>query len=202
MRQVCAILPAALFAISFGAVPARGGPSVTLILQFDEAYSTDSLNAMKHEVASIVGRSGVRFDWKMINDVRPSDSFENLVVVHFHGACLMEQTASLPDERGYYAFTHTSNGSVLPFSEVECDKIRSSIRPAMTSQQWQRGNAVFGRALGRVVAHELFHMLAKTESHAHSGVTKTSLTPEQLISENLPMAAPDLDRLRRQKNRP
>ena len=72
----------------------------------------------------------------------------------------MQPVPYLMDERGYYAFTHVSDGNVLPFSEVECDKIASSIRPEMSKSQWHDRDSVLGRAMGRVLAHELYHMLA------------------------------------------
>jgi hypothetical protein len=187
MRPVCATLLAALCA--------HAAPAVTLVLQFDAAYSTQSLAAMKREVASIVGESGIKVDWRLLADVR-SESFENLVVVHFRGACVMQPRDFMRDERGYYAFTYVSDGDVLPFSEVECDKVANSIRPQMSQLQWRHRDSVLGRALGRVLAHELFHMLAKSEHHAGEGVTRSSLSPAQLVADRLRMDRADLEILK------
>ncbi len=189
MRLVCAALLATLTVYA--------APAVTLVLQFDDAYSAQSLDAMKREVASIVGESGIKVDWRLRQDVQVSDSFEKMVVVRFRGACAMEQIPQYPDERGYYAFTHVSDGEVLPFSEVECDKVSSSIRPAMSQSQWQQRDSVFGRALGRVLAHELFHMLAKSERHAGEGVTRSALSPAQLVAGRLRMSREDREALKR-----
>jgi hypothetical protein len=194
MRLVCATLLAVFCA------PAS---AVTLVLQFDHAYSTRSLDVMEREVASIVSESGIKVDWRMLSDLQSSDSFESLVVVRFKGACNMEPAPPPPlgDERGYYAFTYISDGAVLPFSEVECDKINKSIRPAMSKRQWQERDTILGRALGRVLAHELFHMLAKTQHHAGEGVTKSALSAAQLISDKLGMAPQDLEALKRKDAR-
>ena len=191
MRLVCATL-LAIFCVP---APVKAASAVTLVLQFDDAYSIKSLNAMKREVNSIVGESGITVDWRLIADVRSSESFESLVVVRFRGACIMQPVPYLMDERGYYAFTHISDGNVLPFSEVECDKVTSSIRPAMSKNQWRERDSILGRALGRVLAHELFHMLTKTQHHADEGVTKSSLSPAQLIADRLSMTPADLKKL-------
>jgi hypothetical protein len=193
MRPVCATL----LAIFCARAPVMAAPPVTLVLQFDQAYSPESLAVMEREVASIVGESGIKVDWRLLTDLQPTDSFETLVVVHFHGACNMEPASSSIDERSYYGFTYISDGSVLPFSEVECDKISNSIRPAMSKQQFRERDSLFGRALGRVLAHELFHMLTKTQHHADEGVTKSSLSAAQLISDKLSMAPADLEKLKR-----
>jgi hypothetical protein len=199
MRLVCATL-LAIFCVP---PPATAASAVTLVLQFDHAYSTRSLDAMEREVASIVSESGIKVDWRLLADVHSSDSFESLVVVRFKGACNMEPAPPPPlgDERGYYAFTYVSDGLVLPFSEVECDKISKSIRPAMSREQWRERDSMLGRALGRVLAHELFHMLAKTQHHAGEGVTRSALSPAQLISDRLTMAPADLEALKRMDDR-
>lgn len=194
MRPVCATL-LAIFCVP---APVMAASAVTLVLQFDHAYSTRSLDVMEREVASIVRESGIKVDWRLLADLHSSDSFEKLVVVHFHGACNMEPAPPLGDERGYYGFTYISDGIVLPFSEVECDKISNSIRPAMSKRQWRERDSILGRALGRVLAHELFHMLAKSPHHAGEGVTKSALSAAQLISDKLSMAPADLEKLGRQ----
>jgi hypothetical protein len=193
MRPVCAIL----LAIFCAPAHVKADSPVTLVLQFDQPYSTESLAVMEREVASIVSESGIRVDWRLLTDLHSSDSFETLVVVHFHGACNMEPASSSIDQRTYYGFTYISDGSVLPFSEVECDKISNSIRPAISKQQWRERDSLLGRALGRVLAHELFHMLAKTQHHADEGVTKSSLSAAQLISDKLSMTPADLEKLKR-----
>jgi hypothetical protein len=150
---------------------------------------------MKRELAAIVADSGIRVDWRMLADVQPAETFESLVVVRFHGACLLRPDPALMDERGYYAFTHVSDSGVQPFSEVECGKVASSIRPALSKAQWRQPDSIFGRALGRVLAHELYHMLAKSDAHATNGVTRSALTPAQLIAGKLKMTRADLEKL-------
>jgi hypothetical protein len=190
MRLVCAAL-LAIFCV-------RAAPAVTLVLQFDEAYSTRSLAAMKREVASIVGESGIKLDWRFLADVHSAETFESLVVIRFRGACIMQPRDYMRDERGYYAFSYVSDGDVLPFSEVECDKVASSIRPELSSEQWKDRDSILGRALGRVLAHELFHMLAKSPHHSTAGVTKFALSPAQLVADRLPMTPADLRKLKSQ----
>jgi hypothetical protein len=192
MRPVCATFLAILCA------PAHvlAASAVTLVLQFDQAYSEQSLAVMEREVASIVSDSGIKVEWRLRQDVRSSESFESVVVVHFRGACSMDPPPPLGDERGYYAFTYISDGIVLPFSEVECGKIGTSIRSVMSRRQWLERDTILGRAMGRVLAHELFHMVTRTQHHAVEGVTKSELSPAQLVSGKLSMARADLRKLR------
>ena len=78
--------------------------------------------------------------------------------------------------------TQVGQGRVLPFSEVECDHIRKALaymRPG--SNQLERQNAL-GLALGRVVAHELYHILTRTTTHATAGLAKASQSLRDLVA--------------------
>jgi hypothetical protein len=184
MRPVIATFLIAVFAgIACGAANS-GSSNLTVILQFDGRHSDASIAEMKRESENIMRESGLRLRWRLREEVT-DESFPDLVVVRFHGKCLMEPTPFLYDERGPLAFTHTDGTVILPYSEVECDKVRSSIRPAMFGGDYARGDLLMGRALGRVLAHELYHIMSKTSGHAAEGVARRALTGAQLISERL-----------------
>jgi hypothetical protein len=97
----------------------------------------------------------------------------------------MDSFPALLDERGPLAFTFTTDGRILPFGEVKCDRLRDSIKTAMSGADYKQGNQLLGRAMGRVLAHELYHMLAQSKGHAKGGVARESLSARQLIAEQL-----------------
>jgi hypothetical protein len=107
----------------------------------------------------------------------------------------MEPVPYLYDERGPLAFTYSTDGAVLPFGEIECDRVRSSLRTAMWGGDYKRSDKLLGRALARVLAHELYHMLAKTHSHAGEGIAEKALSGAQLISERLQLNQAELNKM-------
>jgi hypothetical protein len=92
--------------------------------------------------------------------------------------------------------TWTTDGRVLPFGEVDCQKVIKSARSAMWGGDLARSDTFYGRALGRVVAHELVHMLTKTGDHAKNGVQREALSPRDLTGASLVLSHNDLDRLK------
>ena len=80
------------------------------------------------------------------------------------------------------ASTHLSNGQIIPFAGVECDHGRSSLRSAH-AQPGNIGDLLFGRALGRVLTHGLHHIIDRTRTHTHHGITRKSLSPRDLIAD-------------------
>ena len=178
----------------FAASPTRLS-TVTLVLDFKGPHSDPSIEVMKKELGKILGATGVRFEWRSLEEASSSTS-ENLVVVRFNGRCILEPDPLTYDERGPLAFTHTVDGSVLPFSEVACDTVTNSLRSAILGGNYKRADLLMGRALGRVVAHELVHILTNSGAHAHEGVQNSGLSGTQLIGEQLTLTEADLRRVK------
>ncbi|MDQ6699902.1 MAG: hypothetical protein M3Z36_06930, partial [Acidobacteriota bacterium] len=133
--------------------------------------------------------------WRLLDEPRGNESFADLVVVRFKGAC-ETAAASYYSELGPYgegaalALTRISDGHVLPFSEVRCDQIRHYIGPQ---------DGVLGRAMGRVVAHELYHIFAGTAKHGSDGVAKSFHTRKELVGEDFAFHPKDSAKLREWK---
>jgi hypothetical protein len=197
---VCAIAAVCCVAALAGNFPMDVAPShttlpdVTVILDIKGPFSPAALGEMRQEAARIIGVSGIQLDWRMRAEVYGRD-FRDLVVMTFRGSCTMDAPLDY-DETGPYAFTRVADGVVQPFGEVDCDHVAASVRNALSGAEHARSDLLIGRALGRVVAHELVHMLTKSGEHARDGVQKSSLSSRQLIGDSLMLSAGDISRLR------
>jgi hypothetical protein len=174
---------------------------VTVIVDLKGPYSQTAIAEMQREASQIIRTSGLQLDWRRRSDASTA-VFNDLVVMTFKGSCTFDPAPPIYDELGPYAITRTANGEVQPFGEVDCDRVVNSVRGAMFGNDFARGEMLIGRALGRVVAHELVHMLTKSGQHAHEGVQKAALSGRQLIAASLPLSAFDVERLRADRRRP
>jgi hypothetical protein len=168
---------------------------VTIVLDFQGPRSERSVQEMKHEFEGIMKGSGLAFEWRLRDEANQVTA-NHLVLVRFKGKCILEPVGYLYDERGPLAFTYSTDGVVQPYSEVACDKVASSVRSAMFGGDFAIADELLGRALGRVLAHELVHMLSKSGVHARSGVEKAALSGKLLIAPDLRLDAADLEKLR------
>jgi hypothetical protein len=171
--------------------------SLTVVFQFDSPHSEKAFEEMKQELGSILKDSAIKVEWRDRDHVSSSESFANLVVVKFRGACKMDPAADHDAEAGPLAFTYRSDGAILPFSEVACDRVRSSLRSAMSGGDYARSDVVFGRAMARVLAHEIYHILAGTESHTAKGVAQRALSGSELIGDQLELSQDELNSMHR-----
>src|SRR5262249_50733379 len=112
------------------------------------------------------------------------------------GRCVLEPDPILFDERGPFAFAYSTDGEMLPFTDVDCNKIVASVHPALGGDAFGRLDYLIGRALGRVVAHEVVHILTKSASHARSGLARPALSAKELIGAPLRLSRADVEKLR------
>jgi hypothetical protein len=151
---------------------------VTVVLQFEDRYSAISIGEMKREAQALVRACGVELTWRRMDELSSSEAFPRMVVVKLRGVCKMGPPAPpLSSESGPLGSTYILGGEPAPFSDIECDRIRS----ALSSQPG--GDLAFGRALGRVLAHELHHMIDRTRGHTATGYTRRSLSPADLVAD-------------------
>src|SRR5690349_11329660 len=177
------------------AASARLSPKLTVVLDFQGTRSDRTVSVMERETEGILKSSGLLLDWRLAADAS-HESFDDLVVVRFKGACKVEPVPYVYDELGPMAFTYSSDGSVQPFTQVLCDKVAASVRSAMWGEDFQKADLLFGRALGRVLAHELVHMLTGSGAHGREGVARPALSGRELISGSLLLSPADIARLR------
>jgi hypothetical protein len=167
---------------------------ITIVLDFDGPHSEKTVAEMKHEFEGIVKGTKLEVGWRA-REQAEHEAFNNLVVVRFKGKCILDPVPYLYDERGPMAFTYSTDGVVQPFSEVACEKVTTAVRSAMFGGDFAKADQLLGRALGRVLAHEVVHMLTRSGAHAHDGVTRQSLSGMQLIAPELHLSPEDLARL-------
>jgi hypothetical protein len=188
MRTV--LLFAFLASSSFSSV--QGGEqsspaAVTVILDFEQANWTAPLPAMKRELQNIMKSAGVRVDVQLKSEAAEHAQFSRLVLFKMKGACTMNAlpVGALSDERGPLAMTYTSDGKLLPFGEVECDRVRESVERTLGRGDPEGKQLAYGTALARVMAHEMYHMIANSKSHTKDGATRESLSSRELLGRQL-----------------
>jgi hypothetical protein len=158
---------------------------VTLLLQFEEPAPERVFHEIGRELQAVMKHADVVTDLRLFSQMTPFQEFGNLVVVRMKGECKMDSRPIRRADSGPLAFAHTSDGQVLPFMEVLCDRVRAVIRPVMWGDHFRRTDELLGRAIGRVMAHELYHILGQTSQHGEGGIANHTLTGGQLIGDTL-----------------
>lgn len=192
-RRTCACAPLLLAAALASACVAAGGLPVhnlTIVIEFDGTPSEPSVAEMEQELERIYREAGTQVSFRTRDQVQGGVA-SDLVLVRFRGRCMMDRTPPpLYDESGPLAWTRVVEGAPSSFGEVNCDMVRKAVLSALWGQDYGRQELLFGRALGRVLAHEVYHMMAKTLHHGSTGVTEPALSGAQLIADSLDLDEP------------
>jgi hypothetical protein len=190
-----------LWAAIFGAAPILAGqpsphPSpqvstqVTAIVLPDGRYSRLAIHEMGREAAHILKKSGVSLRWHLGEPAQAVNGL--LVVVKLVGRCDMDGPPAFLMSAPL-GWSHEANGVVLPFSDLACDNIRGAVQRAVLAGNQLRGNFLLGRAMGRVLAHELYHIVADTAEHGEDGVAQPALSARELTSGQLELRPSDVE---------
>jgi hypothetical protein len=177
-----------ILALALSVWPALGGslpttpPPITIYTSFQHEHSDVVVKALETELASIMKPVGVEIEWRSLDDPNDSRVAAEIVVLTFHGSCDGQLQALFPPQSAGLGWTHLSDGEILPFAEVDCDRMRTLVQSNLFRLPAADRAAAFGRAMARVTAHELYHILARTMHHG-SGISKPAYSAQELLAD-------------------
>ncbi|HLH44037.1 MAG TPA: hypothetical protein VKV74_13700 [Bryobacteraceae bacterium] len=159
---------------------------VVVYLKTAAAQPVQPVEEMKREASALLEPAGYTLTWRNLSNSAGEVVDVSLVVVELRGVCrapgrgeqlpLLLKPASL-------ASTSVVNGDVLPFSWLECGILSRMLSPALIATE-NRRDYLYGRAMGRLIGHELFHILTNTRQHDSGGVAKPYFSAQDLLGEH------------------
>ncbi|HUB79778.1 MAG TPA: hypothetical protein VMB03_13320 [Bryobacteraceae bacterium] len=165
--------------------------SLGIYLSFDSAPAAASVDEMKHAVEGLLRPTGMTLAWRLISQSSGTEVFSRLAVIRFKGSCEVEAPAPQNlfgsfGETHVLATTAVTGGEVSPYTNVQCDEVRRVLAFVRHGAGVLERERALGLALGRVVAHELYHILADTGRHSSEGIAKaTQMLPDLVSGDDL-----------------
>jgi hypothetical protein len=155
--------------------------------------NAESSLMMREELQRLMSPAGLEVIWKDSATRKDGDDFELVAVGSFEGSCSAADpiltTVSSPRTVESLADTSISDGRILPFFHVDCIRL---IRMLGTGAD----KALLGQALARVIAHELYHIVAGTTEHHTSGVAKAAFSVRDLVGPRFDFDFLSLEQMR------
>jgi hypothetical protein len=161
---------------------------------------TEPLEQMRREMQNLMHSAGVRVEWRDLRYREAVEGAEVVVVAELQGVCGLDPENTLAIEGPMHprrlASSSVSDGSVLPFNSIDCRSLSRFLAHALANESQARQNYLFGRAMARLLAHELYHYLAQTRCHAHAGLAKPCFTVRDLLAAGFEFEGSTLAKLR------
>ena len=186
LAALCSVL---IFGLCTGRAESVSSPDhkVVVYLQKGSPRGTDrTVSYMQRELELQLQSAGYGVEWKVLGN-RSSEAETAIAVVELRGTCRP------PEANGYVepvedgaslASTAVDGGQVLPFSWINCGTLTQLLGSSLARTAWGQREFLYGRAMGRLLAHELYHLLANTREHAGSGVGKSAFSARDLLGEH------------------
>jgi hypothetical protein len=176
MRYLLATL--ALYSSTVAAQTRTDEALLTVLLKGD-SVPAPVLRAMYREAEAAFAPSGVKLNWGSSQDVQGTGVNGQMAIIELRGQCgsgaPVRVVPTAPGEGSEpLGQTHMVNGKVLPIADVLCDAVHQLVDRDLRAAQAGEREELLGRALGRVLAHELYH--------AHSGLRRSALTSAELLA--------------------
>jgi hypothetical protein len=149
---------------------------------------------MKLELGRLMSAAGYRIEWADSRDAERPSTESPLAVVQLRGTCAI--TAVPSAKVGALASTAVADGQIIPFSWVDCSTLTRVLSAPLASEPGARRDFLYGRAMARLLAHELYHVLLKTGDHSREGLARPGFTTNDLLTERFEFEQTTLARLR------
>lgn len=191
------LLPLGFALVSLSLCGPAAAQTLTVYLGNAVSQPGNLIDAMKREAEAIVEPAGLTLEWQAL-ETRPADmSSERLAVVRLKGDCGIQARPGQLSDRDPLASTHAHGDRVLPFTELRCDTLTAMLGGAVPGEPRLIREKMVGRAMGRVLAHELYHILGQVKRHASAGAAKSCFQVRDLVADSFRFDAYTLAMLQR-----
>jgi len=196
-----AITRAALLMFSLSLYAGAQSRTLALYAGGANGLNASAIQAAQIELQRILLPTGFEMVWKDLQLRKSSEQFDQVVVLTFDGTCSAAGTPSASRRAGKrqdvgLADSSVSNGQVLPFFRVDCEYLAQMLDSALRSMNEGERDVVFGRALARIMAHEIYHITGQTKEHQERGVAKASFSVHDLTTSRFDFDAWSLAQIR------
>jgi hypothetical protein len=165
--------------------------SAILGLYFAHTQSLDAVSTemARREMQRLLAPAGLELVWN-----QGDREVARAIVATFDDSCSVDTLpAQSSGDAAAIALAESSvssSGRVLPYFHVNCSRLIQTLTPALQPLNLPLRRVVFGRALGRVMAHEVYHILSQRKDHDPTGVAKASFTLEDLTARQFEFEFP------------
>lgn len=153
---------------------------------------------MEDELTAILSPISTEVIWRSLDTSTGSERQcgTKLAVIHFMGSCGISDLTSLGAIGATLGTTHISDTDIQPFCDIYSDAIRAQVAPVLATLDSADRPLLYGRAIGRVLAHELYHIFGQSKGHSRSGLMRSSYSAENLTTPEIRFENPEYEKLR------
>lgn len=171
--------------------------TISVVVESSVRLQDSLLASMERELQRIFAPSDTQIEMILPQERDAHAVFDSeVIVMRVRGRCELGPMPPLhahrPDMLGR---TFVTDGVILPFVELDCRQISGALRQRLAGAREEARPAMLGLAMARVLAHEIYHVLARTSAHSPYGIAAETMNPDQMVGERLDFRYEDFERM-------
>ena len=178
-----------VLSVLFVLAPLEASVGIAVVVHPSEDHSRLVVQQMQEELKRTLRGTDAHVEW--LDQSNATKQFAGRrVSVTLLGDCTGDLLDGAPN--GALGWAKVQDGRVLPFVNIDCDRVRAQISPEILAEDQVAREVRVGRALGRVLAHELAHVMRRDRVHGEDGLTGERLNARDLLLGSMRLSAADL----------
>jgi hypothetical protein len=176
-----------------------GEKTLVIFLTSDSLIAPAVSFEMKQELDHLLQAAAIRVKWQDLLVDRSAAENDFSALVRLRGSCRPTEPSARFEHAVSGPFTLASsavaNGVILPFVDVDCAALNAFLGSSLWKEPEEVQEFVYARAVARLMAHELYHVVGQTHGHARSGVAEPAFTVAELLSDHFEFTESTLSEL-------
>jgi hypothetical protein len=172
-----------------------GGPLIGIAFAFREPPPSLAVEGMESELSRLLADSDIQLQW--IERKKGNSIYVNgrILVLDIVGNCQLTEFGPQPTGHAL-AWNDLTDGQFQPFITVDCNRLGRFIAREVRGNEPDVRRRLLGRAIARVVAHEMYHFFTRTRNHSStSTLFRSALPADVLVEEDVNFKPQEIEKL-------
>lgn len=169
---------------------------VSVVLDLEKPLDDGVYSGMERELRRIFFGTATPVEL-VTPDLNAHPEFSNeILMTRIRGNCRVDAMPALhPHKADTLGRTLVTDGRILPYIELDCRQISGAVKQQLMGKPMAERQRLLGRAMARVLAHEIYHVLAQTHRHGPHGVAAETMTGDDLVKDRLDFRFEELEEM-------
>jgi hypothetical protein len=142
------------------------------------------------ELAYLLAPAGITPVVQLAEPVNHFGSVDAAITVYLRGVCEVPMAAT--PVTGALGWIPMMDGEFLSLVWIDCDGAANHIASVFTAHHYALARPLLGRALARILVHELMHWSTGSAEHGNTPLFSASVTPYTLIESGVGLEPADI----------
>lgn len=188
-----AVLGLLLFFVSR---PVVGDSRLAILLEPEVKMPEETRRAMEEELGALLAPSGVSVTLLEAAAVNRLGYVDEVITVVLRGGYQIAPGWRVASVAGTLGSIREVDGEIQPRIYLACQQVASHLALSMRRYQLAIADRLLGRALGRVVVHELLHWAKGSAEHGMSPLSSERVSAQTLIEEGVELEGEESEAIR------